>query len=215
MPILVSFPANSAKQIEEHFQNNKISSTCYAYVAQPNDPDAQPFCFLFFGTGKGCMTYENVKKRWKHLTTELAKEHVEILGFSADGDCAVLRAMRIHAGLGTKFASDTKEYDDMTWFHAKFLPKQICLQDTVHLINKLKCRLLKLSALYPMGDYFCSEGDIRSLTKYTTKDKHQLNENDLNLKDKMNFGSSLKLSNPRILKLLKNTFLAVVQLKYI
>ena len=64
MLILNSFQATSAKTMEEHFQNNRTASMLYAFVAQPNDPEAPPFCLLFFfGTGSHVMFFEDVRKR--------------------------------------------------------------------------------------------------------------------------------------------------------
>ena len=63
MPKLNSFPAKSAKCMKEHFQKNRLASLLYANVAQTNDPDAPPFCLLFFfGTGSHVMSFEDVKK---------------------------------------------------------------------------------------------------------------------------------------------------------
>ena len=78
--------------------------------------------------------------------------------------------MRIQASLGKEAPLGTKDYDDMPWFHAKLLPKQICIQDIVHLINKLKTRLFSISTLFPMGDgIFATAGDINIIAKVQLK----------------------------------------------
>lgn len=81
--------------------------------------------------------------------------------------------------------------------------KQVCIQDTVHLGNKLKNRLFKISIVLPMGNYSATSGDIEVLVGIVTKDKHFLKENDLTLKDKMNFSSTMGLCHPRIWNLLQ------------
>lgn len=83
------------------------------------------------------------------------------------------------------------------------MPKQVYIQDTVHLINKLKNRLFKISIIIPIGDFSATSGNIKSLVSCVSKDKHFLTKLDLTLMDKMNFASSMRLCNPRIWKLLK------------
>ena len=78
---------------------------------------------------------------------------------SADGDIRALKAMRLLAKLGDKESSKEKVTAltsnrklKIPGFNAEILPKQVCLQDAVHLGNKhlglgvaLSCRVTAFS----------------------------------------------------------------------
>ena len=204
MPKIYSFKATSARVIEENFKNEKKASLLYVYMAQPNDPKIIPFCLLFFGSDN-LMSHIDVLKRYAYITKELNKVGIEVMGFSGDGDTRIVKAMRIHSGLGSKnYANiaDFLEYRRIQGFQAKFVPQQICIQDTVYLDNRKKNRLLKVSSIYPMGNFYASLTDLESLLKYCSKISHQLNFARITLIDKMNFNTALKLSHPRVQNLL-------------
>lgn len=207
MPRSNQFPATTAEVIKIHFENNIKSSSLYVYMAQPVEKDATSFCLNIFGTDNTMKT-EDVLKRWKFITNKLEAKGISVLGFSGDGDPRILKAMRIAMKLsGAKDEPEKSSHDskyDFPGFRAAYLPKQICLQDTVHLGNKLKNRLFKLSLILPMGQYSATSGDIVKLAAITTKDKHFLNYQDLTLKDRMSFASTMRLCHPRIWALLKN-----------
>ena len=204
MPKVYSFKATSARVIENYFNTEKKASLLYCYMAQSNDPKIPPFTLLFFGTDN-VMNYTDVLKRQMYITRELEKCGMEVMGFSGDGDTRIVKAMRTYCELGsTSFANenDRQKYSNVTGFQAKFVPKLICIQDPVHLENRKKNRLMKDSTTYPMGNYYASSTDLETLLKYCSKVSHQLNYSDLSLKDKMNFDTTIKLTHPRVQKLL-------------
>ena len=80
---------------------------------------------------------------------------IEILGFSADGDAKLLKAMLFNIVDST--------VSKWQWFQGSLEAKTFCVLDTVHAGTKLKTRLLKPSGVLPMGKlYFASSGHILS-----------------------------------------------------
>lgn len=55
-----------------------------------------------------------------------------------------------------------------------------------------------------MGDYCATSGDIIALAGMTTKHQHFLQDMDVTLQDKMNFGATMRICHPRIWQLLKD-----------
>ena len=62
-------------------------------MAQSAISKSTPFCLNIYGTD-GCMTSEDVLKRWGYILTELRKFEIEVLGFSGDRDSRLLKTMR-------------------------------------------------------------------------------------------------------------------------
>ena len=67
------------------------------------------------------------------------------------------------------------------------------VQDVVHIAVKLKCRLLKLSIVLPMGSYVAGVHHLRIVKKMFQKDIHGLQEHDIDYKDKQNFDAVLHI----------------------
>lgn len=78
------------------------------------------------------------------MEDDLAKEGIEILGYSSDGDSRLLKAMRIESGLSRHITvADLNlptAWNQSQWFYSEFAPKRLCVQDTVHIGTKLRTR---------------------------------------------------------------------------
>ncbi|KAK3927607.1 DNA gyrase inhibitor YacG [Frankliniella fusca] len=92
IPILNSFPAESAAMIATHFLKGEPASSAHAIMAQPLQKG-------IFGTNNK-FTSEHVYKRWIYVKDNLSKLGIEVLGFSSDGDPKLLTAM--HAQMFNK-----------------------------------------------------------------------------------------------------------------
>ncbi|KAK3909546.1 DNA gyrase inhibitor YacG [Frankliniella fusca] len=99
IPILNSFPAESAAMIATHFLKGEPASSTYATMAQPLQKGSPSFCLSIFGTNNK-FTSEHVYKRWIYVKDNLSKLGIEVLGFSSDGDPKLLTAM--HAQMFNK-----------------------------------------------------------------------------------------------------------------
>ena len=52
------------------------------------------------------------------------------------------------------------------------------------------------SRCYPLSLYQANVGHLKILTQVVSKDHHKLTEKDINLVDKMNFNSTVRISQP-------------------
>lgn len=205
IPITGTYTASSAAKIQDSFQSGIVASLAYVFIAQPIIANAPSFCLCLFGTDNKFYGTD-VLKRWKYMIECLRAEGISVLGVSSDGDPRLLTAMRSKCKLGI----DNDTYTDMTgnefrtpYFHTEFEPEIVPIQDTVHIGAKLRTRLLKPSILLPMGDFLVSVSHLKILTSNVSKDKHCLNAKDLSPKDKMNYQSVSKISNPKVTSLLE------------
>lgn len=199
MPLTNSFKATSVKVMENHFRNNRVSSLLYCYIVQPMKKKSPSFCFNIFGTDNS-FTAEDSVRRWSFITKLLEDNGIRVLGYSSDGDPRLLKAMRMMTNIGVTPRNESFKIDG---FHAEYKPNQIFIQDTVHLVTKLKTRLFKISVTLPIGNYIISASHVKYLLYNFSKDKHLLTKKDIDGKDKMNFGAVLKISHERVIKLLE------------
>ncbi|KAJ8676886.1 hypothetical protein QAD02_012673 [Eretmocerus hayati] len=115
--------------------------------------------------------------------------------------------MRYRSGLGDQtnelVPGPVDEDYKIEGFNANYFPKEVYIEDTVHVLVRLKTRLLKVSILLPIGDYSISASHLKFLEKYFTKDQHLLTPSDFESRGKMKFKSAIKMCDPRVIKLLK------------
>lgn len=195
-----NFPATSASEIQSYFKTLDRANYVYATVAKCPVDRSPSFCLNVFGTNNK-FTYEHVLQRWKYLNSEAMKYGIKILGFSSDGDPRLLKAMRLKMSLTN--SSD----ENWNWFHTTLSKgndiQEICVQDTVHIITKLKTRLLKKDNIIVLGNFYATVTDLEKIVSTYSKDKHLLVESDLRADDKMNYRSAEKISSQYVIDLLK------------
>lgn len=197
IPISDSFLANKFENILNYIKNNNRASLVYVILAQPLEPGASPFCLAAFGIDN-TFTADDILNRWKFTIDQLENNSIQVIGISSDGDTRLLKAMRIQ----TKLFTNTNN-EHVNFFIAE--NKTIAfVQDTVHILTKLRTRFLKSDEKkLKIGKYSINIAHIRYLLKAFPKCQHLLVESDLNLADKMNFESARKLCDQKVLELLK------------
>lgn len=85
---------------------------------------------------------------------------INVLGFSADGDPRLLSSMRlkVNFNLNELNAEGLKKFFDCYYRSAN---GAVFIQDMIHIITKLRNRLLKLSIILPMRNYQISVAHIK------------------------------------------------------
>lgn len=199
VPVINGFLANTAKEILQHFQSGHVSRNIYLIMAQPLAVNASPFCLAVYATDNKYSS-DDVSRQWKWIYDEGMKEGIIVTCQSTDGDPKCLKAMLAHQLSSTPSAK-------WPWFNAETTkPKFICLQDIIHLIVKLKSKLLKPSVILPFGNkLFASRGHIVELIETCSKDLHGLSMSFVNVKDKMNYRAAEKLIDAEVSSLLRKS----------
>ncbi|KAK3924479.1 Peptide methionine sulfoxide reductase MsrB [Frankliniella fusca] len=104
---------------------------------------------------------------------------------ASDGDSRLMKAMRTHSVVQ---ASPCSEWP---WFQMNRKTDFIRIRDFVHILVKLKSRLLKLSIILPIGpNTLASKGHLTEATLRFTKDEHGISPSFLDNRNKMNFRSA-------------------------
>ena len=76
----------------------------------------------------------------------------------------------------------------------------LLLQDTVHILTKLRNRLLKPDAFLPMGTFVASASHLRHVVETEPRLTHNLTMTDLNNKDRMNFRAVTRMTSDAVLE---------------
>lgn len=200
MPIVNSYPARSAAEIESYFYDRKTknerhpASLINIVMAQPLSKLAPPFCVMVFGTN-GKYKASEVQRRWSFITEELKKNGIEVISWAADSDprfnCAMTRLLQL----------GTLQPELPPWFNARFdRGRFIPFQDVVHIGTKLRNRLLNHQLQF--GTHIITVNHLQSLLRSVSKTEHNLSETTINPKDRQNFDSVLKICNEKCIQLL-------------
>lgn len=197
LPLIASYPATSAAQIESYFANGVASSNVYVIMAQPLVSGAPSFCVAMWGTDNKFNSLQ-VQQRWKWMVKAFKEEDIEIVSFSADGDPKLLSAMYCQA-------FTTGPSPQWKFFSSSLNEKcLIFTQDMIHILMKLKAKFLKPSDITPFGkEHLASRGDLIELINTTSKDLHCLSMSDIEVRDKMNFRAAQKLCDSKVTSLLR------------
>ncbi|KAK3932724.1 PDZ domain-containing protein 2 [Frankliniella fusca] len=198
MPKVGAFPATTAEKIARYFSDNTACSSAYCIVAQPLVPKSPTFVVAMFGTDNK-FTAQQVHLRWQWTLSAMAEEGVTVCSFASDGDARLLKCMSFNS---VAMGSDTK----WPWFQAKRSMTFVCVQDAIHIGNKLKSHLLSPSIILPFGKFLMASSGhlVELIQKHQLKDKHLLCISDINSKDKMNHAAMLKMSDKKVTELLQN-----------
>lgn len=203
LPIPCAYPARNAEDILEHFSiENNISCNLNVVMAQPIAQNVPPFCLLAYGTDKR-YNATHVINQWKFLTKQLELLNIKVLTISSDSDPKYNAAMRFYSKLGTP-----SESIRLPWFFSAANDDgPFCIQDTEHIIAKLRAFLLR--TIYnrrklPFGkNKYIKIKDMYYIMDHYKKDRHELTNSVFNLTDKQNIKSALKMCSEKVTNLLK------------
>lgn len=195
MPMEHMFEASSVVKIMEDLDTYTVGEYLYTVFATPLFPKASPFCILYMCTDNK-FTHEDVLRRWRYIETELAKVGITVVANASDGDPRLLTAMKVRTGLPREMPC--KLYGPH--FVAELGDDALCIQDTIHLINKLRHSLLDPKKHMYIGKYTIASSLLKQMMDYGHKSVHKLNPSDLNHMDKMKFDPSSKLMSPDLIE---------------
>lgn len=138
IPVQGLFEAGDAYAVANYLEDYKLADTAYVQLALPLAIGAAPFVIYYAGTDNTFRS-NDVVNRWMYTEKLLATEGIVVTGYSSDGDPKLLSAMMSR----TKFLSRMEISRWGQWFITSNDREPIYVQDAVHLINKIRNRVLK------------------------------------------------------------------------
>ena len=138
---------------------------------------------VVFGTDSK-YDYQTILERWNHMNTELNKRDIKVISFRAYGAGSFMKAMLLKTGLF---------YSTDDFFAKSFVMKDIAstgisAQDHIHLLAKLRTRLLISSNILVLGVETACLEHVKYIQHNCLKEKHQLTKRIVSNIDKYNYG---------------------------
>ena len=155
-------------------------------MAQRLTVGVRAFCLACIGTDNK-FNADIVLKQWKYIYNELNQRGILLVSVGAYGNSRELRAMQVSTPLlSSSQNAENSTYigskisiplEWKTWFAMKQPTSVTCIQDTVHIIVKLKTRLL---IILPFGKFVAGVHHLRIVRQTFSKNEHGLREKDIN-----------------------------------
>ena len=98
--------------------------------------------------------------RWFYITNTLKTAGIECLGFSSDADGRLLKAMKIIVGLGLQNDEQIQKWQSI-YFSCLLEVPFLVMQDWMHILSKLRTRLVDSSHPMCIGNFMISIGSLR------------------------------------------------------
>ena len=188
VPCGEEFVLQKFEELENVFKSRKVASYAHCIIAQPVSPDAPSFVLCVLGTDS-TYTHVEIEKRWQIIEDGLKKQNIAVLTNGADGAGPFLKAMVSRSKLfGVQEGSNVP----CEWtFYLMPALSTTCLyaQDTIHLLAKLRTRLLMPSNILSIGAEVACRGHLVEILKEFPKEKHGLTQKSIDFKDKQNYSS--------------------------
>ena len=182
-----AFVFHSFEEIKAAFEVNKISKYAHVMVARPISY-SPAFVFFICGTD-GSYNYMDVLSRFRYVTAELMKIGVTVLSFGADGAGPFLKAMINGSQLFSKSVHKTIPSNWSFYMMPNLMPSSLFAQDVIHLLAKMRTRLLLPSNILVIGDANACAAHLKFVLSDFPKEQHGLSARCLDVKDKQNYSS--------------------------
>lgn len=153
LPKIGKYACKDPKTVKEWIDNEEKSDYVYIVLATPMKKNAAPFLLMLFGTDNR-FSCEDILARWSQTEKLLQDQGITVCGFSSDGDPRLLKSMKIKTELFEErkrksMAKIPKHWSE--WYRAN-ISETPCVQDCLHITNKLKNRLMRTKPNYPPSD---------------------------------------------------------------
>ncbi|XP_058822394.1 uncharacterized protein LOC131683977 isoform X2 [Topomyia yanbarensis] len=195
IPVHRYFDASDAYVVANHLKDCILADTAYVQLALPMAVGAAPFVLYYCGTDN-IFRFTDVVNRWKYTEKLLGTEGIDVIGYSSDGDPKLVKAMVSR----TVFLPCMEISRWGRWFIVNNEHMPVYIQDSIHLINKIRNRILKADMM--IGNFNISKTHLNDLLVHS-KDKHGLTVKDLKPQDKMKFTPTEKIMNEELVKFME------------
>ncbi|KAK3911485.1 Peptide chain release factor 1 [Frankliniella fusca] len=200
LPDADQYVATGEKAMAAMFDTAPRAHTAYVLMAQPMLGGAKPFCLMSFGTDNRFKAADAVR-RWRWLKQCAEHYGIAIVCYSADGDPKILSGMRSISRPVGPAPDNPPEWKE--FFDQDLDVEECYVQDTVHIGTNFRTGFCNRGKTYLMGKYCATVAHLKHIMNTTSKLQHGLTESVLNHTDKMNFDAVLRMTDERVLRLLR------------
>ena len=201
-PVVDAFVLQTFEQIEEVYKSTTIVTYAHCVVAKPVSAVAPSFVLFLLGTDSK-YTHVEIARRWKFVNNELQKRGVTVYTNGADGAGPFLKAMMTESDL-FKTASQSNVPESWSFYLMPTLKSNaLSAQDIIHLLAKLRTRLIIPSNIISIGTEVACRGHLTEVLKKFPKARHGLTHRAIDDKDKQNYTSIGLLVKPCVESCLK------------
>lgn len=221
LPRQYQFQTNSYTELEEWFRDRDKSSLVNAHLIEPlptnplSPVHSRPYVLGAYGTNNKFSAID-VLRKWLFIYNECKQRKINLIGFSSDCDPRYLKAMQLCLG----FFSYAPNIDLLTgnqtllnidipstWKFFFMRSKQVflCMQDGIHLVTKIRNRLLSRTASLNINGEQIQAEHLFDLIRNFPKIEHNLVKSDVYPQDKQNYFSCIKITADDVLNLLRET----------
>nr|XP_029712516.1 uncharacterized protein LOC115257213 [Aedes albopictus] len=149
MPVAGVFTVKSLRKIISDLENHRTADYVYVVMATPMVVGAAPICIFYMCTDNR-FTSDDVTARWLYVERVLWQAGITTVAVSSDGDSRLLKAMKNRSRLPNTALNPLYG----PYYVAGASEQPICVQDTVHLINKLRNALLDPKRHMRLGKHY-------------------------------------------------------------
>lgn len=189
LPIKDGIPSPNAfilktyEDIDRVYKSTTVVSYAHCIVAQPVSSDTPSFLRYVLGTDSK-YTHKDIQIRWEYIKQQLKKREVVVLSSGADGAGPFFKAMMNETKLFKKSVSSNVPSSWTFFAMPKLLSACLFAQDTVHLLAKLRTKLITPSNIISLGSEFACRGHLTEVLKLFPKARHGLTERAVDNRDK-------------------------------
>ena len=186
LPIVDSFVLDTFEEIADAYKSRTCVSYAHCVVATPVSSVAPSFVLFVIGTDSK-YTHKEIIQRWKFIESELHKRNVTVYTNGADGAGPFLKAMMMESNLFKNLRGSNVPATWSFYMMPSLKSKSLNCQDMVHLLAKLRTRLIIPSNIISIGSEVACRGHLTEVFKKFPKAKHGLNHRSIDDKDKQNY----------------------------
>ena len=188
LPLCDAFQFQTFQEINAAFETEVVAQYAHCVVAQPIDISC-PACVLFVLGTDSTYSSETIVHRWNYVENELGKRGIQIISHGADGAGPFLKGMIDETRLFTKSVKSNVPTDWSFFLMPKLKTTALHSQDTIHILAKLRTRLITPTNLIVLGSETAYRAHLEQLINTVSKDHHGLTMKSINHKDKQNYDS--------------------------
>ena len=188
LPVADAFVLDTFDEIKNAIDNETVGKYAHCVVVKSIDTSVPSFV-LFAMCTDSKYDHRQILQRWRYIEQQLSSKGITVISNGADGAGPFLKAMTIKINLfNRELVGDVPNYWTFYWMPSLSHKSLVC-QDTIHLLAKLRTRLLAPSNLIAIGDEVACRAHFVQVLKEFPKSEHGLSQQMLENKDKQNYSS--------------------------